>query len=107
MPFGASLAAYRDAGGRGSVALQVHVSYATDEAEALAVAHDQWRNGALGPPVCWDTDSVEAFDAMTELVRPEDLREAVLISDDPAAARRVAGGAGRARVRCRAHPPRR
>ena len=26
-----------------------------------AVAHDQWRNGALGPPVCWDMDSVEAL----------------------------------------------
>ena len=37
-----------------------------------------------GPPVCWDTDSVQAFDAMTALVRPDDLREAVLVSADPA-----------------------
>jgi probable non-F420 flavinoid oxidoreductase len=78
------LDAYRSAGGEGPATLQVHVSYASDERTALAVAHHQWRNGALGAPVCWDTDSVEAFDAMSELVRPEDLREAVLVSDDPA-----------------------
>jgi probable non-F420 flavinoid oxidoreductase len=78
------LEAYRGAGGRGPATLQVHVSYAADEQEALAVAHDQWRNGALGPPACWDTDSVEAFDAMTELIRPDDLRDAVLVSNDPA-----------------------
>jgi probable non-F420 flavinoid oxidoreductase len=78
------LDAYRDSGGRGPATLQVHVAYAADDAKALAVAHDQWRNGALSPPVCWDTDSVEAFDAITEHVRPEDLREAVLVSSDPA-----------------------
>jgi probable non-F420 flavinoid oxidoreductase len=78
------LDAYREGGGRGPAALQVHVSYATEEAEALATAHDQWRNGALGPPVCWDTDSVQAFDAITAHVRPEDLRDSVLISSDPA-----------------------
>jgi alkanesulfonate monooxygenase SsuD/methylene tetrahydromethanopterin reductase-like flavin-dependent oxidoreductase (luciferase family) len=76
--------AYRSAGGRGPATLQVHVSYAAEEAEAWAVAHDQWRNGALGAPVCWDTDSVEAFDAITQHVRPEDLRDAVLVSSDPA-----------------------
>ena len=42
------LEAYRGAGGRGPATLQVHVSYAADERTALAVAHDQWRNGALG-----------------------------------------------------------
>jgi probable non-F420 flavinoid oxidoreductase len=78
------LDAYRGAGGQGPAALQVHVSYADDEAQALAVAHDQWRNGALGPPVCWDTDSVEAFDAISEHVRPDDVRQAVLVSSDPA-----------------------
>ena len=78
------LDAYRDAGGRGRATLQVHVSYATDDETALAVAHEQWRNGAIGPPACWDTDSVEAFDAISELVRPDDVRDCVLISSDPA-----------------------
>ncbi|MFL6206414.1 MAG: TIGR03885 family FMN-dependent LLM class oxidoreductase [Acidimicrobiales bacterium] len=75
---------YREAGGRGPATLQVHVSYAANEGDAWALAHDQWRNGAIGAPACWDTDSVEAFDAMGEVVRPEDLRDAVLVSDDPA-----------------------
>jgi G6PDH family F420-dependent oxidoreductase len=77
------LDAYRAAGGRGPATLQVHVSHASDEETALALAHDQWRNGAIGAPACWDTDSVEAFDAMTRLVRPDDLRDAVLVSSDP------------------------
>jgi probable non-F420 flavinoid oxidoreductase len=78
------LDAYRGAGGRGPTTLQVHVSYAADAEIALAVAHDQWRNGVVKPPVCWDTDSVEAFDAMTEQVPPDAVREAVMVSDDPA-----------------------
>jgi probable non-F420 flavinoid oxidoreductase len=78
------LDAYRSGGGRGPATLQVHLSYAADEAEALAIAHDQWRNGAIGAPLCWDTDSVSAFDAITEHVRPDDVREAVLVSNDPA-----------------------
>ena len=64
------LDAYRSAGGQGTAWLQVHLAYASDEGAARAIAHDQWRNGAIGPPACWDTDSVGAFDAMTRLVRP-------------------------------------
>src|SRR5919107_1576612 len=44
--------AYRDAGGRGDLALQVHLSWATDEREAEALAHDQWRSNVFPPPVC-------------------------------------------------------
>ena len=75
--------------GAGRPTLQVHVSYAADEETALAVAHDQWRNGALGPPACWDTDSVEAFDAITELVRPDDLRDVRADLERSRPARRV------------------
>ena len=56
------LDAYRDAGGRGPAALQVHLSWAPTDDEALAIAHDQWRSNVHGPPVCWDTETVEAFD---------------------------------------------
>ena len=35
------VAAYRDAGGRGTVSLQVHLSWAPTEDEALTIAHDQ------------------------------------------------------------------
>jgi probable non-F420 flavinoid oxidoreductase len=74
--------AYRDAGGRGPLALQVHLCWDPDEDRALAVAHDQWRTNVAGPPVSWDVDSVEAFDVIGELVRPDDVRAAVLVSSD-------------------------
>lgn len=77
------VAAYREAGGRGPAALQVHLSYAADEAEALAVAHDQWRNNVIGPPVSWDLDTIEAFDLIGQQVEPDDVRSSVLVSDDP------------------------
>ncbi|HEV7956524.1 MAG TPA: TIGR03557 family F420-dependent LLM class oxidoreductase, partial [Marisediminicola sp.] len=42
--------AYRSAGGRGPLVLQMHVSYAQTDAEALAIAHDQWRSNVFAPP---------------------------------------------------------
>jgi alkanesulfonate monooxygenase SsuD/methylene tetrahydromethanopterin reductase-like flavin-dependent oxidoreductase (luciferase family) len=77
------LAAYREAGGTGPAALQVHLSYASDEDTALRIAHDQWRTNVVGPPVSWDVETVEAFDLIGERVRPEDVRESVLVSSDP------------------------
>jgi probable non-F420 flavinoid oxidoreductase len=76
------LSAYRDAGGRGPARLQAHVSWAPTEDEALHVAHDQWRSNVIGPPVAWDTETVEAFDLIGEKVSPEQVREAVLVSAD-------------------------
>jgi probable non-F420 flavinoid oxidoreductase len=74
--------AYRGAGGRGPVALQVHLSWAPDEQEALRTAHEQWRSNVFQPPACWDIDTAEVFDAVSEHVRPEDVRGAVLVSSD-------------------------
>jgi probable non-F420 flavinoid oxidoreductase len=73
---------WRDAGGRGRFVLQVHVSWAASEDEALKIAHDQWRTNVFGPPACWDIDTPEAFDAVAEHVRPEDMRGPVLVSSD-------------------------
>ncbi len=75
---------YRGAGGTGELALQVHVSYAQTDAEALAIAHDQWRSNVFAPPLCWDIDSVEAFDEASKHVTPEHMRDSVLVSSDPA-----------------------
>ena len=77
------LAAYREAGGRGPAALQLHLSYASTDDEALAIAHDQWRTNVFRPPVCWDLETVEQFDIAAERVRPEDVRETVLVSSEP------------------------
>ena len=74
--------AYRGAGGRGRLYLQVHLSWDPDESEALRIAHEQWRSNVFGPPACWDLDSVEAFDAVGAHVPPDAVRESVLVSSD-------------------------
>ena len=74
--------AYRDAGGRGAVALQVHLSWAPDQAEAEAIAHEQWRSNVFGEPIAWDLETVDAFDLMSEDVTVEKVRTVVDVSSD-------------------------
>ena len=76
------VAAYRDAGGRGPLALQVHLSWAPTEAEAAATAHEQWRTNVFPEPVCWDTETAEGFDVVGERVTVEQVRTVVDISAD-------------------------
>ncbi|WP_342672661.1 TIGR03885 family FMN-dependent LLM class oxidoreductase [Micromonospora peucetia] len=75
--------AYRDGGGGGPVLLQVHLSWAADEDTALRVAHEQWRTGILGSDVGWDLVTPADFAEATAYVRPQDMREHVLVSSDP------------------------
>jgi len=75
---------YRDAGGRGPISLQVHVSWAPTEQTALAVAREQWRSQTVGPPVAWDLDTPEAFDQVGEHVGDDAVRRSVLVDHDPA-----------------------
>ena len=75
--------AYRSAGGRGPLVVQVHLSYAADEDAALRIAHDQWRTNVFSPPLCWDVDSVDTFDEAAKHVPPEAMRDSVQISADP------------------------
>jgi probable non-F420 flavinoid oxidoreductase len=76
--------AFREGGGEGKpMVLQVHLAWAPSEAEALAIAHDQWRTNLFSPPVCWDLETVEHFDEAARNVRPEDVRAGVLVSSDP------------------------
>ncbi|HEX2212323.1 MAG TPA: LLM class F420-dependent oxidoreductase, partial [Mycobacterium sp.] len=70
------------AGGRGPARLQIHLSWAPTEDQALAIAHDQWRSNVFDPPVCWDTETVEAFDVIGEKVTPEHVRQSVRVSAD-------------------------
>ena len=76
------LDSYREAGGRGPARLQVHLGWAATEDEALAIAHDQWRSNVFAPPVCWDVESIEAFDVISENVSPEQVKQSVCISSD-------------------------
>ena len=74
--------AYRGAGGRGPLHLQVHLSWAPEQAEAEAIAHEQWRSNVFPPPACWDIDSAETFDAVSEEVTLDQVRRGVLVSND-------------------------
>jgi probable non-F420 flavinoid oxidoreductase len=77
------LAAFREGGGADKpVFLQVHLSWAADEQRALDIAYDQWRTNVFSPPIPWDLHTVEAFDAAAQFVRPEDMRDGVLVSAD-------------------------
>ncbi|GAA2910266.1 TIGR03885 family FMN-dependent LLM class oxidoreductase [Streptosporangium fragile] len=76
------LGAYRDAGGRGKAALQVHLSWAETDEEAVAVAHEQWRSNVFPPPVCWDLDTAELFDAVSADVPPDKVAGVVNVSSD-------------------------
>ncbi|CAN0402172.1 unnamed protein product, partial [Phaeothamnion confervicola] len=60
------------------------LSWAPTEAEAEAIAFDQWRTNVLGGDVPWDLETPAAFDAVGEHITMESVRHAVRISADPA-----------------------
>jgi probable non-F420 flavinoid oxidoreductase len=74
--------AYRDAGGRGKLHLQVHLSWAPDEDTAAALAYDQWRSNVFAPPVCWDLELVDHFDEVSRDVPAARVAAAVNVSAD-------------------------
>ena len=74
--------AYRDAGGRGPLAVQVHLSWAARDDEARAIALDQWRSGTVPPPLAWDLDTPAAFDERTADATAADVARSVQISSD-------------------------
>jgi probable non-F420 flavinoid oxidoreductase len=77
------IGAYREHGGDGKrLVLQVHLSWARTEEDALRIAHDQWRTNVFPPPLCWDLETVEQFDLAASHVRPDDVRSTVLVSAD-------------------------
>jgi len=63
--------------------LQLHVSWAPTEAEATDNAVREWPNGGMNFPKA-DIRNPEDFEAMAKLVRPENYKNRVLISPDPA-----------------------
>ena len=76
--------AYRDAGGHGPTAVQVHLSWAPTDEEARAIAHEQWRSGLVPAPLAWELDTPQAFDERTADASPDDVAETVQVSADPA-----------------------
>ncbi|WP_028281084.1 TIGR03885 family FMN-dependent LLM class oxidoreductase [Arthrobacter sp. H5] len=77
------LAAYRDNGGSGKTILQVHLSWAPTETDAVDIAMDQWRTNTFAPPVPWDLGRPQDFDDASNDIAEESIRRTVLISADP------------------------
>jgi coenzyme F420-dependent glucose-6-phosphate dehydrogenase len=75
----------KEAGKDPSVApkvLQVHLSWASTDEEALANAMREWPNGGMKFPK-GDIRSPFEFEQMAKLVRPEDFEGRLVISSDP------------------------
>ncbi|GAA1061139.1 TIGR03885 family FMN-dependent LLM class oxidoreductase [Agromyces bracchium] len=75
--------AYRGAGGRGPICVQVHLSWAPTDDEAVAVAHDQWRQSLVPPHLAWELATPEEFDQRTAEASPSDVADTLLASSDP------------------------
>lgn len=75
--------AFHRGGGEGKpLVVQVGMNWAPSEREALESAHEQWRFNVLGGDVNWDLRSPQEFEMAARFVRPEDMRESLLISSD-------------------------
>jgi probable non-F420 flavinoid oxidoreductase len=75
--------AFRLGGGEGKpMYLKVGLSWAPTEDAALRQAHEQWRTNAIGGELAWVLSSPQQFDHAARFVRPEDMRDCLLISAD-------------------------
>jgi probable non-F420 flavinoid oxidoreductase len=79
------IGSYRDAGGQGPCVVQIHLSWAPTEEEALAIAVEQWRHGpAIASPEVWDIAHPAEFDRRAADVAPDQVRESLLVEGDAA-----------------------
>ncbi|MBV9772730.1 MAG: LLM class flavin-dependent oxidoreductase, partial [Gemmatimonadetes bacterium] len=77
------IGAFREGGGEGKpIFLQAQLSFAKREEDAIRVAWEQWRSVILPSYVISDLRMPTQFDAVGEVVRPEDVKEKMKISAD-------------------------
>lgn len=81
-PSAETIAAYRDAGGRGPVIGQVSVCWNEDEAAARATALRQWPTGALGGQLNQELPTWTHFEQAASLVREDDVASTVVCGAD-------------------------
>lgn len=75
--------AFRQGGGAGKpMYLKVQLSYAPAYEAALQGAYDQWRTNIFSGTVLGDLSTVAQFDAVGELVQPDEIKSMVRISSD-------------------------
>ena len=72
---------YRGAGGRGPLALQVHISIADTIDRARDLAREQWRNNAVDSPLDADLATPEELDLAGRYLPDEKIAEAVIVTD--------------------------
>jgi coenzyme F420-dependent glucose-6-phosphate dehydrogenase len=75
--------AYRSAGGRGPVCLQVHLSIDPQLDRAREVAYRSWRSSLVPAPTAWDVETVDEFERRTAEFSPRDMDDAVVVGSDP------------------------
>jgi G6PDH family F420-dependent oxidoreductase len=64
---------------------EVVLSYAESEQKALQMVHERFRFGALGWSVQSEIPTIEGFEAASQYVRPEDLKDSAGLGPDPEA----------------------
>jgi probable non-F420 flavinoid oxidoreductase len=75
--------AFREGGGASKpMFLQVALSFAPTDEQAMAAAMDQWRHAALPRESLADLATPDAFDAVAAGIRPEQLRTRVRVSSE-------------------------
>jgi probable non-F420 flavinoid oxidoreductase len=76
--------AFRQSGGASKpVHLKLDLSWAETDEQALHHAHSQWRFNKLGGEVNSEIRTADQFEAATRHIRPEDVRDMMLVSSDP------------------------
>ncbi|MDW4571189.1 TIGR03885 family FMN-dependent LLM class oxidoreductase [Microbacterium sp. M3] len=74
--------AYREAGGRGPCAVQVHVCLAGSDGDGLQIAREQWPQATVPPQLMWEIAQPEEFDRLADPTDRQALERGVLISAD-------------------------
>lgn len=75
--------AFREGGGEGKpMYLQVKLSYAQNDQEALDGAMEQWRTNVLPPRTSQELTTPTQYEAAAESVSEDDIRKAVRVSSD-------------------------
>ena len=73
--------AYRGAGGRGPLSLQVHVSIAETIDQAWDIARDQWQNLAVDEPLASGLATPEELDIAGQFIPDDKIAESVIVTD--------------------------
>jgi probable non-F420 flavinoid oxidoreductase len=77
------VAGYRDAGGTGPLALQIHLSYDPDPEKAMAIAMEQWRSNCVPASLAWELALPDQFEAATRFVPEAEVARAVHVCAEP------------------------